>query len=112
MIATTLPPQQTCPTVTDLEGGRGDDGAVDDAAVGVDGVEHEEDVDEGEGDHGGAERHQLHVETSHRRVELATVVKVHDEVAGRALKGIYIYLIQLDHSPEYHSMHCLLRHFP
>ena len=71
---------------TDLEGGGGHDGSVDDAAAGVDRVEDEEDVDEGEGDHGGAERHQLHVETSHRRVELAPVVKVHDEVAGGALK--------------------------
>ena len=29
-------------------------------------VEDKEDVEEGEGDHGGAERHQLHVETSQR----------------------------------------------
>ena len=71
---------------TDLEGCCGHDGSVDDAAAGVDRVEDEEDVDEGEGDHGGAERHQLHVETSHRGVELAPVVKVHDEVAGGALK--------------------------
>ena len=79
----------------DLEGGGGHDSSVDDAAVGVDGVEDEEDVDECEGDHGGAERHQLHVETSHRRVELAAVVKVHDEVAGRALcivkLGLFVF---------------------
>ena len=71
---------------TDLESRGGHDGSVDDAAVGVDGVEDEEDVDEGEGDHGGAERHQLHVEPGHRGVELAPVVEVHDEVAGRPLR--------------------------